>query len=274
MKQNIIISIINDEISSDIDLCMEFCNQYSVTHLELRSFNKINILNLPDKELVKIATKIQANGIKVISIASPLFKWDLKSKKISNFFGFRKQKSSLYYKKRIYEVAKIFNCPYIRIFSYLDNQIFQIDKFLQELSILNNMGQKYGINLLVENEPICNLKRIKDLKPILDSNFSNVSILIDIGNEFELCKRFELSNSHKKLLKSCIYFHIKDYDISSSKYIVLGDGNINYKKYINYIISKSEVSSIIFSLETHTSSKEDTISSFKFLKSLCQKNSE
>src|SRR5438477_12247724 len=68
------LSAFADEISPDLDEQIRVCKENSVTHVELRGVNNINVLDF-DKALRRvIKEKLQAAGMGVISIASPIGK--------------------------------------------------------------------------------------------------------------------------------------------------------------------------------------------------------
>ena len=68
------LSAFADEISPDLDEQIKGCRENDVTHFELRSVNKINVLDF-DKDLRQtIRGKINDAGMGVISIGSPIGK--------------------------------------------------------------------------------------------------------------------------------------------------------------------------------------------------------
>ena len=52
-----------DEISPDLDEQIRVCQENGVTHFELRSVNKINVLDFDAALRSEIRTKIQAAGM-------------------------------------------------------------------------------------------------------------------------------------------------------------------------------------------------------------------
>src|SRR5215207_184028 len=66
------LSAFADEISPDIEEQVRVCNENAVTHIELRSVNKINVLDLTREMRTDIKRKLDAGGLGVISIGSPI----------------------------------------------------------------------------------------------------------------------------------------------------------------------------------------------------------
>src|SRR5947208_16404022 len=102
------LSAFADEISPDLDEQIKGCRENHVTHFELRSVDKINVLDL-DQGLGKtIKNKITDAGMGVISIGSPIGKVKIDEPWEEHFDRF----------KIAVDLAEFFGAPYIRIFSY------------------------------------------------------------------------------------------------------------------------------------------------------------
>src|SRR5438045_1656708 len=102
------LSAFADEISPELDEQIRVCRDNGVTHFELRSVNKINVLDF-DRDLRRqIKSKLAANGMGVISIGSPIGKVKIDEPWERHFDRF----------KIAVELAEFFGAPNIRIFSY------------------------------------------------------------------------------------------------------------------------------------------------------------
>lgn len=251
------ISIINDEISDKMCEVINFLRINKLHYVELRSFNKTNIANISLRKLNRYAQQFKKNGIDVSCIASPLLKWELNNKQlkeiknsqqISHFFV----KNNDSYEK-IFKIADIFNTKYIRIFSYFqyfDFKISDLDITMRQLIIL---AKKYDKVLLMENEPICNISDLNHLQKFINKyGDKRIKILFDLGNIYKQGKRLNY-NELNKIKKHIVYTHIKDYSFKERDYKILGEGDINYKKFISWI-EKEIKHDFFYSLETHVSS--------------------
>ncbi len=247
------ISIINDEISQDINDVIKFCKNNNLDVIELRSINGKNLIDHDFTFLKKIAKKLLANNIDVISIASPILKWKNEKKhtitkdvRMHNFSG----KSTNY--EKVFEISKVFNAKYIRIFSYLKYDNFKIDDLDKDFEQLISLAKEYKVKLLLENEPVCNIDTIDKLEKVI-KRFNNpyLKILLDIGNLYEM--DFSVSKLDiSKIVDSIEYLHIKDFSTKEKIYKILGEGDINYKKHISDLLELSSKKNFVFSLETHT----------------------
>src|SRR5437773_7770277 len=102
------LSAFSDEISPDIDDQIRVCKENGVTHVELRSVNKINVLDFGALLRQQIKSKLAGSGIRVLCIGSPIGKVPIDHPWQQHFDRF----------KIAVELAQFFGAPLIRIFSY------------------------------------------------------------------------------------------------------------------------------------------------------------
>ena len=97
-----------DEISPDLDEQIRVCKANAVTHFELRGVAGKNVLDFDRAMRQEIKRKLQANGLGVISIGSPIGKVAIDQPWAQHFDRF----------KLAVELAEFFGSPFIRLFSY------------------------------------------------------------------------------------------------------------------------------------------------------------
>src|SRR5687767_12935527 len=97
-----------DEISPEIDEQIRVCKLNGITHIELRGVRGRNVLDFDPPLRQEIKTKLAANGLAVISIASPIGKVAIDRPWHEHLDRF----------KIAVELAAFFNAPFIRLFSY------------------------------------------------------------------------------------------------------------------------------------------------------------
>lgn len=253
------LSVINDEVTSDLEDLINFLIENKINFVELRSLKVKNILDYKLEEIEYISSELSNNSIRVSCLCSPLFKWFHDDSKKHETFRFSKNKPTNYYIEKAIKIALKLNTKNIRIFSYLESEDFDIEIFIDQLKSLDLLGKQYGITFQLENEPICNLKDPGDIYNLLENNkFTNIKLLLDPGNIYKMGATLGLE-SFKKYIKHCNYLHFKDF--KQGNYVAIGEGQIPYDEYI-----KSLDSSYIVSLETHTGNINDVYNSIKHLR--------
>lgn len=245
------ISIINDEISDNLKEAVSFLKKHNLNYVELRSVSRKNIIDISINELKEYARYFERNKIKVSCIASPVLKGYPRGIKVRKY---KNLKADTFYHsnktedpEKIFKIAEIFSCKYIRIFTFSRYKNFKIEHLDKEMSGLLKLAEKYDKTLLIENEPVCNINTLSGLSEII-KRYGNkrLKVLLDIGNLYSSSQKIdekELSTI-KKFIK---YVHLKDYSFTQRKFVALGQGDINYKKHLS-VIGKN----MIYSLETHT----------------------
>ncbi len=137
-----------------------------MTGAELRVINGKNVLDLTDDELKSARDELNAAGLPVIAIASPLLKCvlpgahDLDSRYQRDVFASKHTfEDQPRLTERAFTVARFFGAPIVRVFSYwrtLKPELC-LDAIVSALSALAALGEKEGVTIGVENEHACNL---------------------------------------------------------------------------------------------------------------------
>ena len=141
------LSAFADEISPELDRQIESCRQCGVTHLELRGVWGKNVLDLDSADRARVKSELNAAGIEVLCIASPIGKVKIDEPWEPHFERF----------KIAVELAEYFSAPLIRIFSYYPPEKGQPMRPHRE-EVLKRMRAKLSyvkhrpVTLLHENE--------------------------------------------------------------------------------------------------------------------------
>lgn len=278
MKE-ISLGIINDEISEDIDTAISFCLNHQIKYIDIRTINKKNIINFNEQEAFIIKNKLDKAGISVNGIASPLFKWfakgDSESTKEIDLFGsspYLTDNEKMEEIRKTIKIAEIFNAKYIRIFSGLGIKNESQSEFFKKEEIYFNYLIKQSsakkLEILMENEPSCNIRTIEDLK-----NFRkyctrrDIKILLDTGNIYFLGEDIKREDLLTILPNLSHIIHLKDYK-EGLGYITLGEGDIPLKNIIQTIAKHTNHQNISLIFEPHTQtleSIEKSINNIKFI---------
>src|SRR5690242_18597661 len=102
------LSAFADEISPNIDEQIRVGKANGVTHFELRSVDKVNILDFDQDLRREVKSKLSDSGTGVLCIGSPIGKVKINEPWENHFDRF----------KIAVELAEFFSAPLVRIFSY------------------------------------------------------------------------------------------------------------------------------------------------------------
>jgi len=273
-------SIINDEISNDLNVCVDYLCSEQINQVDLRSINGVNLLDMDEGILKQKAAYLRQKHIKVGMIVSPLFKWFAQSDSTGNNFvtnfdlhGFNPKittEKKIQYIRKVINVAKIFGCDKIRIFSLIRDGEANLDFFSYEQKIYDYLlvqSKDNYISIYLENEPMCNLSKIDEIKMIYGKSitFHDMKLLLDVGSIYFTKTKIDVGELIGLMNKST-YIHLKDYSYLNNKYVTIGDGNIPYKKIFS---SLTDINQKNFVFETHTQQDLSILSkSIQFVRSI------
>ena len=253
------ISFINDEFSN-IDDALAFARKNKLRYIELRKINNKNITELTKEEAFTLAEKISAAGILVSALSSPFLRWKEGTQDLS--IGDIQTTSEKEYFIALMDLADIFGAPNIRIYSYFKYENLPIEDLGKKLDTYSQIALERGINLLLESDNLCNIDTINKMHQLFELyGFSNIFPLLDLGNTLASGDDFK-PQELQDIINKCLYFHIKDYDADLKRFVVIGEGNIDYE---NILADKLTETETIFSLDTHTGYPEDLQMSLNLL---------
>jgi len=232
-----------DEISPDFEEQLKVLKEEGIDYLELRSAFGKNVVALTEDDSKKIKEMLDRYGIKVSAIASPIGKVRARE----DIDG---QKEKLHNAIRL---AKFFNTPYIRIFSFYPEEGMSIEELreisLERLRELVKIAEKEGVILLHENE-----KKIYGDIPercldILKSiNSPNLKAVFDPSN-FIQCNVKPFREAYPILEDYIEYVHIKDAQFSDGVEVPAGEGDGEIKEILLSLKAKGK--EYFLSLEPH-----------------------
>ncbi|GIV06843.1 MAG: hypothetical protein KatS3mg017_0045 [Fimbriimonadales bacterium] len=116
------LSVITDEIADDLQTALEVAQEFGIDAVELRTLWGVNIAQADEELLRRAKSVLKAFGMRVCSLATPVFKTDL--------FGATErgpmhaaQEADLSVQlpmlQRCLEAAAFFDAPIVRIFAFL-----------------------------------------------------------------------------------------------------------------------------------------------------------
>ena len=159
------LSVFTDEITQDFGRALEVASkEFGLGHVELRGLWGKNIMALDDRDIAEARGLLERFGLRVTSIAGPLFKVDWPGAPVSKFsqrdkFGadytYEQQQEVL---ERGLELARAFRTEHLRCFDFwrLDDPKPYRAGIDEELRKAAALAGRRGVTLVMENEYACN----------------------------------------------------------------------------------------------------------------------
>ncbi|MBQ9805300.1 MAG: sugar phosphate isomerase/epimerase [Clostridia bacterium] len=199
---NLILSGFADECATPFEDQLKAFNRYGIKYIELRHADKKNVSELTAEEVREIKHKLDAYGISVSAIGSPLGKIKLDG----DLDGHMETA------KRIFETANVLGSKYIRFFSFYAPDGKDITAMKHEvfeaLGRLVKVAKESGVLLCHENEAKIYGDIPERCLEILQAFCGDIKCVFDMGNftleGVEPIAAYELLKPHIE------YFHIKD----------------------------------------------------------------
>ncbi|HEY6541268.1 MAG TPA: sugar phosphate isomerase/epimerase family protein [Ktedonobacteraceae bacterium] len=206
------LSAFADEISPDLDEQLATLQREGIRHLDLRGMWNINVLDLSDAQIGQIKQALDARGIGVAAIGSPLGKTAIDS-------PFEETMQKL---ERAIQIAQAFGTPFIRIFSFYPPTHPQVvgtnrDEVMRRLRLMIERASSANVTLLHENEKDIygdTIDRCVDL--MRNCANEHFRAILDPAN-FIQCAQIPYPDAYDALRPWLAYVHVKD---------ALPDGNV------------------------------------------------
>jgi sugar phosphate isomerase/epimerase len=199
-----ILSAFADEISPDPEEQVRVLKQCDISHLELRSIQKTNVLDLTDLQVSELKGLLDRHGIRLSAIGSPIGKVPIDQPFEPHLKRF----------ERAIALARIFDTPNIRIFSYYLPADGEWENWRRD--VLDRMwdklrlAEKANVRLLHENEHRIygdDPERVRDLMETVDH--ASFQAVFDAAN-YVFCG-YDPWDGWLKTKDWTTHFHIKDW---------------------------------------------------------------
>lgn len=251
------LSVITDEIADDLQHALQVAREFGIDAVELRTLWGVNIA-LADEEILRRAKSLlHEYGLRVCSIATPVFKTDL--------FGAMERGAmhaaleadlsvQLPLLQHCLEIAALFDAPLMRIFAFWRAGELTPEREAQILHWLERAipyAERADILLGLENEHSCQVGTGAELAQVLRKLDSPYLVGVwDPGNAFVLGESaragFAAAQPYVR------HIHIKDgvrQPDGSVRWVVVGQGEVGYAEHFQQI-ARSGYQGYL-SLETH-----------------------
>lgn len=255
------IAAITDEFSPTLSEAIPGITEIGMTGAELRVIDGQNIMDLSDDQLKRAKDALDAAGLTVISIASPLLKCVLpNAPEVDRRFGQDAFASEHTFEdqprltERAFHIARFFGAKILRVFSYwrTTRPEFCLERIVEALSRLALLGEKEGVVIGLENEHACNLATGSETAMALEFiPNQNLKIVWDPANalvagEDPFPGGYSLLRKHR-----IVHVHAKDCRMVGDQPVwgPLGTRGIRWKEQIAAL--KADGYTGYVSLETH-----------------------
>ena len=265
MTDKIIISGFADEIDPNLDVQLRVVRELGMDHICLRAADGKGVADYSLEEFQeKILPRLQAAGVKLSSLGSPIGKIDIHDEE-----AYRQQLEQL---DTLCRICQISDCKYIRMFSFWmpkgENPDDYTDLVLEKLAGFAKVAEKYDVILIHENEKDIYGDTGRRCKVILDRlasphfkaafDFAN---FVQCGEDTAAC--WELLKEH------VVYIHIKDAQVGNNLNVLCGTGDGKIPQLLPKIIREDGYEGFL-TLEPHLV----IFSTFKALEALDAEQAE
>lgn len=237
----IILSAFADEYDEKFEEQLKGLSELGIGYMEIRGVNGKNVSTLTAHEVDEVKPMLDAYGIRVSAIGSPIGKIKLDGDLDAH----------LEMSKRVFDTANKLGAKNIRMFSFYAPDGKHIveykDKVFTELQRLVDAAKEQGVTLCHENEALIYGDVPERCREILDSFGGDIKCVFDMGN-------FALDGinpypAYELLKDKIVYFHIKD-ALSAGAIVPPGKGEAQIGRIISDYAKCSEEDFFI-SLEPH-----------------------
>lgn len=222
MLTNFTVSAFADEISESLEVQMDVLKKQGIHHLEVRGIAGRSIVDYSITEIKEFKRILDENQLKVSSIGSPIGKIMITDPFEEHLALFR----------HTLEIAKAFESPFIRMFSFYIPENENPDEFeaevVQRWQAFIKEAKDYPVVLLHENEKgIYGDTAERCAKLMHHVNSEQVKVAFDPAN-FVQCREEVYPNAYELLKEDIVYLHIKDalFETGEVTPAGLGDGKV------------------------------------------------
>jgi sugar phosphate isomerase/epimerase len=244
-----------DNFSKSLDWIVE----QGLKYIEVRVVDGVNISNMTDEQVAAVRSQIEARGLTVTAIASPLYKCALDPTRpvaSGDVFGQAEESVEAHHEKlhRVIAIAKLLGAGSIRIFSFWrenDPELY-FDEIVAHMKKAASVAEKEGIMLLQENEPACNGGFAEEVAKIVRAVASPaMKVLWDPGNE-AYGGRPAFPEGYGFVKDVLAHVHIKDAYVrpdGTSRCVPVGSGNVPFIAQLRALEEDGYAG--MFTIETH-----------------------
>ena len=232
-----------DEISPDLDEQVRVLKELGMSRLELRGAWDTNVSRLDDEQVERVAGTLEAAGIAVSSIGSPIGKVPVAADLDEHVALFR----------RCAQVGRRVGAPYVRVFSFYvadpSNPAADRDTVLRRMSALAAAAEQEGVVMLHENEKAIYGDLPERCLDLVESVGSPALRLTWDPANFVQCGVRPYTDAYAMLRPHVEYIQIKDAVAATKGVVAAGEGDGEIEQTLTAL--RADGFDGCFSLEPH-----------------------
>ena len=234
------LSAFADEAGNSLDEQIAALTGNGIRYIEPRNIDGKGILDHTEESLASIKEKLDAAGIKVGSLGSPIGKYDITADFDSYLVTFEKA----------LRACEILGTKKMRMFSFFVEQDKLEDhrnEVIRRLQVMVKLATERGITLCHENESRIYGQMPKEVDDLMDS-VEGLKAIFDPANY--RMNDGDVMAGIEATLKSFAYLHIKDAVYETQTILPAGEGEGRIADVINIVNEKVD-GEVMLTLEPH-----------------------
>ena len=213
-----------DEISPDLAEQVALVTELGLKYIELRSAWDVSILDLDADQLRRVKATLDAAGVGVSSIGSPIGKIAITEDNAPHLDRMR----------HAADVATMFGAPYIRVFSYFMPEGADPDGYRDEvvarLRALADIAEAAGVTLIHENEKAIFGDIPRRCLDIVETVHSRALKLTWDNANFVQCGVRPFTEAFALLASHVAYLQVKDALSAGGTVVPAGEGDGEFRE--------------------------------------------
>ena len=235
-----VLSAFADEAGNSLDEQIAALRGNGIRYIEPRNIDGKGILDHTEESLASIKERLDAAGIKVGSLGSPIGKYDITADFESYLVTFEKALCA----------CEILGTKKMRMFSFFveqDKLAEHRDEVIRRLQIMVDLATERGITLCHENESRIYGQMPAEVNDLMD-NVKGLKAIFDPANY--RMNDGDVMAGIEATLKNFAYLHIKDAVYQTQTILPAGEGEGRIADVINIVNGKVE-GEVMLTLEPH-----------------------
>lgn len=243
------LSAFSDEAGSSADQQINALLRAGLRFIDIRSIDGHGITDLPVEQAKVIKSKLDDHGIQTQMFGSPIGKIEVDDE---IFLDLDKL-------NHLGEMAPIFGCSAVRIFSYYNKSELSHDQWqkhaLERLETLRDRAEKMGLVLYHENERHIFGDLTDDVEALADLRNANFKLIFDFDNYQQSGE--DVWATWLRLADRTDAIHLKD-STESNMHVPVGQGNGQVEKILTDAIARGWSGPL--TLEPHLTHSKSVVS--------------